>query len=99
MLTNIPIANFYQLSSFEAPAAPIAVGGLMMMNEVATMLEDEDVFAEMGYTNDECLLLINRPFDELTGIVDKAKENVDKVLKERSVSENEIKDETDREQD
>ena len=97
MLTNIPLANFYELSSYESPAAPIAVGGLMMMNEVGTMLEDEDVIIEMGYTDEECLLLINRPFEELTQIVDNARANVDKVLKERSVTETEIKDETDRE--
>ena len=99
MLTNIPLANFYELSSYESPAAPIAVGGLMMMNEVGTMLDDEDVVLEMGWTDDECYLLINKTYEELTAIVDNARANVDKVLKERSVSEFEIKDETDRKQD
>ena len=99
MLTNIPLANFYELSSYESPAAPIAVGGLMMMNEVGTMLDDEDVVLEMGWTDDECYLLINKTYEELTQIVDNARANVDKVLKERSVSEFEIRDETDRKQD
>ena len=87
MLTNIPLANFYQLSSYEAPTAPIAVGGLMMMNEVGTMLNDEDVVLEMGYTDEECYLLINKPFEEITAIVDKARANVDEVLKSRSLEE------------
>jgi hypothetical protein len=84
MLTNIPLANFYQLASFEAPAAPIAVGGLMMMNEVGTFLEDSDVIIEMGYSEEECLLLINLPFEELTHIVDKSRENVDNFLKNKN---------------
>jgi hypothetical protein len=83
MLTNIPLANFYQISSYEAPAAPIAVGGLMMMNEVGTMLEDEDIVIEMGYTDDECFLLVNRPYQVLTDIVDKARLNVDNALKSK----------------
>jgi hypothetical protein len=83
MLTNIPLADFYQLASFEAPAAPIAVGGLMMMNEVGTFLEDSDIIMEMGYTGDECFLLVNLPFDELTHIVDKSRENVDNFLKNK----------------
>jgi hypothetical protein len=87
MLTNIPLANFYQLSSYEAPTAPIAVGGLMMMNEVGTMLEDKDIVLEMGYTDEECYLLVNLPFEEITAIVDKARANVDEALKSKSLEE------------
>lgn len=96
MLTNIPPANFYSISSYEAPAAPIAVGGLMMMNEVATYLDDTDVVFLMGISEDECQLLLTLPYDELTNIVDKSREIVDKVLNQKSESETEIKDETDK---
>ncbi len=83
MLTKMPPANFYEIASYEAPAAPIAVGGLMMMNEVGTMLEDEDIVFVMGWSHDECYMLVNRPYQVLTDIVDKSRLNVDEALKSR----------------
>jgi hypothetical protein len=90
MLTNIPLADFYQVSSYESPTAPIAVGGLMVMNEVGTMLQDSDIVVEMGYTDEECYLLVNKTYEELTQIVDTAISNVNLILKQRSISESEI---------
>jgi hypothetical protein len=37
----------------------------------------------MGYTDDECFLLVNRPYQVLTDIVDKARLNVDNALKSK----------------
>ncbi len=84
MITNIPNANFYSLSPMESPSTPVAVGGKGMMNEVGRLLTDEDIVLETGIANDECMLMVNLTFLEITTLVDKARAEYDKFLKEKN---------------
>jgi hypothetical protein len=82
MITEIPNANFYSLSPISSPSTPIAVGGKAMMDEVGRLLNDKDIVLETGISNDECMLMVNLTFTEITTLVDKARVALDTYLKE-----------------
>jgi hypothetical protein len=76
MLSKIPYAEFYSVSAIEAPAAPIAVGGIKEMDYVADLLNDEQLVLYTGIADEECILIFNVEWKQLASIVDTARSNM-----------------------
>ena len=84
MITEIPNANFYSLSSIESPSAPVAVGGKGIMDEVGRLITDENIVLEVGISGDECLLMLDLPTVQIIDIVDEAKIAFDKYVEKNT---------------
>lgn len=75
MLSNVPVAKFYSLSSIESPAAPLSVGGIQDLDYVADLLHDEQVILNVGVSNEECVIVLNLKWEEIADIIDTARKN------------------------
>jgi len=87
MITEINSANLYVFlpltnSEDQLQFDQVEIGGMAMMNEVATDMTDDDVVALTGIANDRCMLLVKFSKEECEERVRKARESLDKYLLE-----------------